>query len=79
MFDVPSSKPWPVHIQGMTTFGNPQPFLSLHTAVVLLIALAIGFVIGALTLITGAPAAAALIAGLTSAGVSVVPLRGLIQ
>lgn len=48
-------------------------------AVVLLIALAIGFAIGALTLITGAPAAAALIAGLTSAGVSVVPLRGLIQ
>ncbi|MFJ2851241.1 MULTISPECIES: hypothetical protein [Streptomyces] len=63
----------------MNPTGNPQPFLSLHTAVILLIALVIGSVIGALTLATGAPAAAAVIAGITSAGVSVVPLRGLIQ
>ncbi len=79
MFDAGRSTPRAVHIQGMNPTGNPQPFLSLHTAVILLIALVIGFVIGALTLATGAPAAAAVIAGITSAGVSVVPLRGLIQ
>jgi hypothetical protein len=63
----------------MTTPQNPQPFLSLHTAVVLLSAFSIGFVIGVLTYLTCAPVAAAVIAGLTSAGVSVVPLRSLIR
>jgi len=57
----------------------PQPFLSLHTAVVLLIALVVGVSIGGLTVLTGAPVAAAVIAGLTSAGTSVPVLRTLIR
>ncbi|GAA4759440.1 hypothetical protein [Streptomyces sanyensis] len=75
----------------MTTHQNPQsaasspdgsatqPFLSLHTTVVLLTALVIGLVIGGLTFLTGAPVAAAVIAGLTSAGASTPALRTLIQ
>ncbi|MFE0453094.1 hypothetical protein ACFW2D_17775 [Streptomyces sp. NPDC058914] len=63
----------------MTTPENPQPFLSLHTAVVLLIAFVIGVVMGVLTVLTGAPVAAAAVAGLTSAGVSVPALRTLIR
>ncbi|MFJ4120083.1 hypothetical protein ACIP3U_01980 [[Kitasatospora] papulosa] len=56
-----------------------QPFLSLHTAVVLLTALVIGLVMGSLTAFTGVSAAAAVIAGLTSAGASVPALRTLIR
>ncbi|GGW39597.1 hypothetical protein [Streptomyces xantholiticus] len=73
----------------MTTTQNPQqpaspgpagePFLSTHTAVVLLTAAMIGFVIGGLTVFTGAPVAAAIIAGITSAGVCIPVLRALIQ
>jgi ABC-type antimicrobial peptide transport system permease subunit len=56
-----------------------QPFLSLHTTVVLLAALVIGLVIGGLTALTGASVAAAVIAGLTSAGASAPVLRTLIR
>ncbi|MFG3055403.1 hypothetical protein ACGFZP_31270 [Kitasatospora sp. NPDC048239] len=78
----------------MTTTQNPQepttpttadlmtdqePFLSLHTTVVLLTAIVIGFVIGGLTTFTGVPVAAAVIAGTTSAGVSIPVLRTLIR
>jgi ABC-type antimicrobial peptide transport system permease subunit len=56
-----------------------QPFLSLHTTVVLLMALVIGLVMGCLTAFTGVSAAAAVIAGLTSAGASVPVLRTLIR
>lgn len=75
----------------MTTSQNPQsadpspnepaaqPFLSLHTTVVLLTALIIGLVIGGLTALTGAPVAAAVIAGLTSAGASTPVLRTIIR
>jgi hypothetical protein len=56
-----------------------QPFLPLHTTVVLLTALIIGLVIGTLTVFTGVAAAGAIIAGLTSAGASVPILRTLIQ
>jgi ABC-type antimicrobial peptide transport system permease subunit len=71
----------------MTTPQNPEPgespdtapFLSLHTAVVLLTALVIGLVIGALTALTGAPAASAVIAGLTATGISTPVLRSLIR
>lgn len=75
----------------MTTPQNPQtaasspnepttqPFLSLHTTVVLLTALIIGLVIGGLTYLTGASAAAAVIAGLTSTGASTPVLRTLIR
>ncbi|MFF3943136.1 hypothetical protein [Streptomyces phaeofaciens] len=63
----------------MTTPENPQPFLSLHTAVVLLSAFVIGAVLGTLALFTGAPVAAAVAAGITSAGGSVPALRSLIR
>lgn len=56
-----------------------QPFLSLHTTVVLLTALVIGLVIGGLTALTGVPVATAVIAGLTSAGASTPVLRTLIR
>ncbi|MEU0988698.1 hypothetical protein [Streptomyces sp. NPDC005953] len=62
------------------TPSNPrEPFLSLYTTVVLLTAIVIGLTIGALTVFTGAPAAAAVIAGITSTGASVPVLRSLIQ
>ncbi|MFJ3213502.1 hypothetical protein [Streptomyces flaveolus] len=57
----------------------PEPFLSLHTTVIMLTALIIGIVIGGLTVLSGAPVAAAVIAGLTSAGGSVPVLRTLIR
>ncbi|MEU5666533.1 hypothetical protein [Streptomyces longwoodensis] len=56
-----------------------QPFLSLHTTVVLLTALVIGLVIGGLTYLTGVSVATAVIAGLTSAGASTPVLRSLIR
>ncbi|MEV7004340.1 hypothetical protein AB0N62_42995 [Streptomyces sp. NPDC093982] len=73
----------------MTTNQNPQPptsqghegepFLSVRTTVVLLTATIIGFVIGGLTVFTGTPMAAAVIAGITSAGVCIPVLRTLIH
>ncbi|MGW1070954.1 hypothetical protein ACWD4F_41475 [Streptomyces aureus] len=59
--------------------ASPAPFLSLRTAVVLLTATVIGLVIGGLTVLTGAPIAAAVISGLTSAGASIPVLRTLID
>ncbi|MFD6822773.1 hypothetical protein ACFWC5_20720 [Streptomyces sp. NPDC060085] len=59
----------------MNTPENPQPFLSLRTAVVLLIAFVIGTVMGVLTLLTGAPAAAAVAVGISSAGMSIPDLH----
>ncbi|AZM64985.1 hypothetical protein DMA10_36845 [Streptomyces sp. WAC 01420] len=62
------------------TRNEPEPpLLSLHATVVLLSALVIGIVIGGLTVLTDAPVAAAVIAGLTAAGVSVPVLRSLIR
>ncbi|WP_432246658.1 hypothetical protein ACRAR1_29625 [Streptomyces sanyensis] len=46
----------------MTNSQNPQPFLSLHTAVVLLIAFVIGTVMGVLAALAGAPVPAAVAA-----------------
>ncbi|MEU8030671.1 hypothetical protein AB0C13_18805 [Streptomyces sp. NPDC049099] len=63
----------------MTTPQNSQSFLSLHTAVVLLIAFVIGVVMGTLTVLTGAPVAGAVAAGLTNAGASIPVLRNLIR
>ncbi|MFF1544397.1 hypothetical protein [Streptomyces sp. NPDC058291] len=54
------------------------PFLSLHTAVVLLTALVIGLITGALTALTGVSAAGAVLAGLAAAGPSVPVLRSLV-
>lgn len=88
---MPRSKLKRPHSRYMTTPQNPQssaptphesgaqPFLSLHTTVVLLTALMIGLVIGALTYVTGAPVAAGVIAGLTGTGASIPVLRSLIR
>jgi uncharacterized membrane protein YccC len=57
---------------------GPAPFLTIHTAVVLLIAVVIGLVVGGLTFLSGGAVAAAVLAGLTTAGVSIPVLRTLI-
>ncbi|MFE9684053.1 hypothetical protein [Streptomyces sp. NPDC006285] len=56
-----------------------EPFLSLHTAVVLLADAVIGLVIAALTVVSGTHPATAAVAGLTAAGVSTTALRALIR
>ncbi|MBL1120059.1 hypothetical protein JK364_48370 [Streptomyces sp. 110] len=71
--------PQPVHSSPNDSATPAEPFLSVHTTVVLLTALVIGLVIGGLTALTGAPVPAAVIAGLTSAGASAPVLRTLIQ
>jgi uncharacterized membrane protein YccC len=58
---------------------GPAPFLTIHTAVVLLIAVVIGLVVGGLTFLSGGAVATAVLAGLTAAGVSVPVLRSLIE
>ncbi|MEV7691354.1 hypothetical protein [Streptomyces bungoensis] len=62
----------------MPTPQGPAPFLTIHTAVVLLIAVVIGLVVGGLTFLSGGAVAAAVLAGLTAVGVSVPVLRTLI-
>ncbi|MFC8393109.1 MULTISPECIES: hypothetical protein [Streptomyces] len=62
----------------MPTPQGPAPFLTIHTAVVLLIAVVIGLIVGGLTFLSGGAVAAAVLAGLTAAGVSVPGLRSLI-
>ncbi|MFE2475875.1 hypothetical protein [Streptomyces sp. NPDC059389] len=56
-----------------------QPFLSLHTAVVLVIALLIGCAVGGLSFMGAVPLALSVLAGLTAAGGAVPVLRGLIR
>ncbi|MEV7141839.1 hypothetical protein [Streptomyces tauricus] len=56
-----------------------EPFVSLHTAVVLLAAVVIGLVIATLTVLSGAHPATAAITGLTAAGASTGVLRNLIR
>jgi predicted PurR-regulated permease PerM len=63
----------------MTTPQSTPPFLSLHTAVVLLIAFVFGTVMGILTALTGVPVAGAIAAGLTSAAANIPVLRTLIR
>lgn len=58
---------------------EPKPFLSLHTAVVLLAAFVIGSTVAGLTHLSGTPVPGAILAGLLSAGGSVPVLRHLIQ
>ncbi|MEU3342561.1 hypothetical protein [Streptomyces sp. NPDC006668] len=55
------------------------PFISMHTAVVLLTAIVIGLVVGGLTFLTEFSAAGAVLAGLTAGGLSVPVLRSLIR
>ncbi|MEU0646080.1 hypothetical protein [Streptomyces umbrinus] len=52
--------------------------MSLHTALVLLIAVVIGLIVGGLSFLSGTPAAGAVLAGLISTGGSVPVLRTLI-
>lgn len=65
-------------ISPVPTPQGPAPFLTIHTAVVLLIAVVIGLIVGGLTFLSGGAVAAAVLAGLTAAGVSVPGLRSLI-
>ncbi|MDG9711404.1 hypothetical protein [Streptomyces sp. DH10] len=62
----------------MPTPQGPAPFLTIHTTIVLLIAVVIGLIVGGLTFLSGGAVAAAVLAGLTAAGVSVPVLRSLI-
>ena len=59
--------------------GPDDPFLSLHTAVVLLAAVVIGLVAGCLTALTEVPTATAVLTGLAAGGASVSVLRSLIR
>ncbi|WP_167355628.1 hypothetical protein [Streptomyces atriruber] len=52
--------------------------MTLHTAVVLLIAVAIGLLVGGLSVLSGVPAAGSVLAGLLSGGSSVPVLHALI-
>ncbi|MFF3617299.1 hypothetical protein [Streptomyces sp. NPDC002580] len=61
-----------------STAPVPEPFLSLHTTVVLLAALVLGAIVGALSAMTGAVPAADTLAGLGAAGVCVPVLNTLI-
>ncbi|MFJ8637450.1 hypothetical protein [Streptomyces sp. NPDC093568] len=54
------------------------PFLTLHTALVLVTAVVIGLVVGGLTFLSGSAAAGAALAGLLGAGGSVPVLHALI-
>ncbi|MCI3928149.1 hypothetical protein [Streptomyces sp. AN091965] len=54
------------------------PFLTVHTALVLLTAVVVGLVMGGLVFIGGGTAAEAVFTGLGAGGASVPVLRGLI-
>ncbi|MEW1583458.1 hypothetical protein AB0407_36110 [Streptomyces microflavus] len=58
---------------------GPAPFLTVHTAIILLASVVIGLIVGGLTFVSTQAAAAAVLAGLTAAGVSIPVLRSLIQ
>lgn len=58
--------------------GEPGPFLTLHTALVLLTAVVIGLVVGGLTLLSDNSAAGSVLAGLVAGGASIPVLRSLI-
>ncbi|MBJ6613931.1 hypothetical protein H4M20_34505 [Streptomyces sp. I4(2020)] len=58
---------------------GPGPFISMHTAVVLLTAIVIGLIVGGLTFLTQHSAPGAVLAGLAAAGLSAPALRSLIN
>ncbi|MEU0650149.1 hypothetical protein [Streptomyces umbrinus] len=64
---------------GLVPAPGTEPFLSLHTAVVLLAAAVTGLVFGALTVVSGAHPGTAAVTGLTAAGASISVLRTLIR
>ncbi|MCC3655847.1 MULTISPECIES: hypothetical protein [Streptomyces] len=55
------------------------PFITLHTAVVLLTAVLIGLIVGVLTFLSYFSASGAVLAGLGAVGLSVPVLRSLIR
>ncbi|MEU4584462.1 hypothetical protein AB0F92_20565 [Kitasatospora aureofaciens] len=57
---------------------DPAPFLTVRTAIILLMAAFIGLIVGGLTFLSGGPAAGAVLAGLTGAGASVLGLQKLV-
>lgn len=62
--------------------GSPPPeppFISMHTAVVLLTAVVIGLVVGGLTFLSEFSTAGAVLAGLAASGLSLPILRSLIR
>ncbi|MFD9334030.1 hypothetical protein ACFWBF_06375 [Streptomyces sp. NPDC060028] len=68
----------------MTTPQNPDdrgpaPFLTLHTAFVLVTAVLIGCAVGVLSRLGGTHPALAVLYGLSAAGAAVPVLRGLIR
>ncbi|MBM9503179.1 hypothetical protein [Actinacidiphila acididurans] len=58
---------------------DPTPFLTVHTALIILAAAFIGSVAGGLTFLSGEPVASAILAGLTDFGASIPLLRSLIR
>ncbi|MEU5398136.1 hypothetical protein ABZ348_02375 [Streptomyces sp. NPDC005963] len=73
MSSVPSPMP-----PAPSEHSQPGPFLTMHTALILLTALVIGLIVGGLTFLGGTPAPGAILAGLLSAGISVPALHRLI-
>ncbi|MFG3000448.1 hypothetical protein [Streptomyces sp. NPDC048340] len=59
--------------------ANPAPFLTLHTAFVLVTAVLIGCAVGVLSRLGGTHPALAVLAGLGAAGGAVPVLRSLIR
>jgi uncharacterized membrane protein YgaE (UPF0421/DUF939 family) len=55
------------------------PFLTVHTAVVLVIAVVIGAIVGGLAFLSTGGVPAAVLAGLTATGAAVPVLRSLIE
>ncbi|MFD8787219.1 hypothetical protein [Kitasatospora sp. NPDC059599] len=55
------------------------PFMTVHTAIVLLTAAFIGLVVGCLTYLSGSPVAGAVLSGLSSFGTGIPVLRQLIR
>lgn len=55
------------------------PFISMHTAIVLLAAVVIGLVAGGLTFLSDFSGPGAVLTGFGAAGLSVQPLRSLIR
>ncbi|GAA2619000.1 MULTISPECIES: hypothetical protein [Streptomyces] len=63
----------------MTSPRDDEPFLTLHTTVVLLVCLLVGGAAGVLTHLGGIPPALSVLAGLTAAGSALPVARGLIR
>ncbi|TQS42852.1 hypothetical protein [Cryptosporangium phraense] len=61
-----------------TTDPTPPPLLPMRSALIIVIALLAGAVMGGLTLWGGASLPVALVAGLSTAGVSLIPLDRII-